>query len=106
MGWSQEELALVANIDRSYVGAVERGQRNLTSTVLCRLCEAMWLRSGLTYPTTKLLKKHEDSLRYILIYMLWLTIFGRCTPRVYHENYLEHHFGEKRATVPSAITES
>jgi len=41
MGWSQEELALVANIDRSYVGGVERGQRNLTFTVLCRLCEAL-----------------------------------------------------------------
>jgi transcriptional regulator with XRE-family HTH domain len=41
MGWSQEELALVADIDRSYVGGVERGQRNLTFTVLCRLCAAM-----------------------------------------------------------------
>lgn len=41
MGWSQEELALVAEIDRSYVGGVERGQRNLTFTVLCRLCEAL-----------------------------------------------------------------
>ena len=41
MGWSQEELALVANIDRSYVGGVERGERNVTFTVLCRLCEAL-----------------------------------------------------------------
>jgi transcriptional regulator with XRE-family HTH domain len=41
MGWSQEELALVADIDRSYVGGVERGERNLTFTMLCRLCEAM-----------------------------------------------------------------
>jgi transcriptional regulator with XRE-family HTH domain len=40
-GWSQEELALVAGIDRSYVGGVERGDRNLTFTVLCRLCEAL-----------------------------------------------------------------
>jgi transcriptional regulator with XRE-family HTH domain len=40
-GWSQEELALVANIDRSYVGGVERGERNVTFTVLCRLCEAL-----------------------------------------------------------------
>jgi transcriptional regulator with XRE-family HTH domain len=38
---SQEELALLANIDRSYVGGVERGERNLTFTVLCRLCEAL-----------------------------------------------------------------
>ena len=40
-GWSQEELALVAGIDRSYVGGVERGERNLTFTVLCRLAEAL-----------------------------------------------------------------
>lgn len=40
-GWSQEELALVAEIDRSYVGGVERGQRNITFTVLCRLCVAL-----------------------------------------------------------------
>lgn len=41
LGWSQEELALVASIDRSYVGGVERGERNLTFTVLCRLAEAL-----------------------------------------------------------------
>lgn len=38
LGWSQEELAAQAGIDRSYVGGVERGDRNLTFTVLCRLC--------------------------------------------------------------------
>ncbi|WP_087120344.1 helix-turn-helix domain-containing protein [Brevundimonas sp. SH203] len=37
-GWTQEELADRAGIDRSYVGGVERGYRNLTFTVLCRLC--------------------------------------------------------------------
>lgn len=37
-GWTQEELADRAEIDRSYVGGVERGDRNLTFTVLCRLC--------------------------------------------------------------------
>ncbi|WP_221713817.1 helix-turn-helix domain-containing protein [Sphingobium xanthum] len=38
---TQEELALVANVDRSYYGAVERGERNVTFTVLCRLCMAL-----------------------------------------------------------------
>jgi transcriptional regulator with XRE-family HTH domain len=38
---TQEALALVANVDRSYYGAVERGERNITFTVLCRLCIAL-----------------------------------------------------------------
>ncbi len=41
LGWTQEELADHAKIDRSYVGGVERGIRNLTFTVLCRLCKAL-----------------------------------------------------------------
>lgn len=41
LGWTQEELADHAQIDRSYVGGVERGIRNLTFTVLCQLCEAL-----------------------------------------------------------------
>lgn len=38
---TQEELALIANVDRSYFGGVERGERNVTFTVLCRLCIAL-----------------------------------------------------------------
>ena len=41
IGLTQEALALVANVDRSYYGAVERGERNVTFTVLCRLCIAL-----------------------------------------------------------------
>lgn len=41
IGLTQEALALVANVDRSYYGAVERGERNVTFTVLCRLCLAL-----------------------------------------------------------------
>ena len=38
---TQEQLALVADVDRSYYGAIERGERNITFTVLCRLCLAL-----------------------------------------------------------------
>lgn len=38
---TQEELALVAGVDRSYYGAVERGERNITFLVLYRLCRAL-----------------------------------------------------------------
>ncbi|MEM9086006.1 MAG: helix-turn-helix transcriptional regulator [Pseudomonadota bacterium] len=41
LGLTQEQLALVADIDRSYYGSIERGERNLTFTVLCRLCQAL-----------------------------------------------------------------
>jgi transcriptional regulator with XRE-family HTH domain len=41
IGLTQEGLALAAAVDRSYYGAVERGQRNITFTVLCRLCVAL-----------------------------------------------------------------
>lgn len=39
--WTQEDLAENAGIDRSYIGGVERGERNLTFTVLCQICEAL-----------------------------------------------------------------
>ncbi len=37
LGWSQEEFAHRAELDRSYVGGIERGERNITFTVLCKL---------------------------------------------------------------------
>ena len=41
LGWSQEDLADNAGIDRSYVGGVERGERNLTFKLLCQICAAL-----------------------------------------------------------------
>jgi transcriptional regulator with XRE-family HTH domain len=41
IGVTQEQLALRADVDRSYYGAFERGERNVTFTVLCRLCIAL-----------------------------------------------------------------
>lgn len=40
-GWTQEDLAAKAGIDRSYIGGVERGERNVTFTVLCEICAAL-----------------------------------------------------------------
>lgn len=38
---SQEDLALIAGLDRSYVGGVERGEHNLTVITLCKLAVAL-----------------------------------------------------------------
>lgn len=55
LGWTQEELAAKAEIDRSYIGGVERGERNLTFTMLCDICESLGcdvaeLTAGLPVP--------------------------------------------------------
>lgn len=41
LGWTQEHLADRAEIDRSYIGGVERGERNITFSVLCQICAAL-----------------------------------------------------------------
>lgn len=41
LGLSQEDLALEAGLDRTYVSQVERGARNCTIIVLARLAKAL-----------------------------------------------------------------
>ena len=41
LGWSQEELAARAEIDRTYISGVERQVRNPTITVVAKLAEAL-----------------------------------------------------------------
>jgi len=40
-GWTQEEFANQAGIDRSYAGGIERGERNITFSILCQVCAAL-----------------------------------------------------------------
>jgi transcriptional regulator with XRE-family HTH domain len=41
LGWTQEEFAEEAGIDRSYAGGIERGERNVTFSILCQICGAL-----------------------------------------------------------------
>jgi transcriptional regulator with XRE-family HTH domain len=40
-GWSQEHLALESGLARSYLGGVERGQRNIALLNICILAETL-----------------------------------------------------------------
>jgi len=38
---SQEELAWKAGVHRTYIGSVERGERNITINVMEKICKAL-----------------------------------------------------------------
>lgn len=40
-GLSQEQLALQAEVDRSYVGGIERGERNVSFLTLVKIAECI-----------------------------------------------------------------
>lgn len=40
-GLSQEQLALDAGVDRAFISALERGQRNVTLTNLLKVCRTL-----------------------------------------------------------------
>lgn len=41
LGLTQEAFALKCGIDRSYMGAVERGERNIALLNICRIADAL-----------------------------------------------------------------
>jgi transcriptional regulator with XRE-family HTH domain len=56
-GWSQEKLALESGLARSYLGGVERGQRNIALMNIYKLAETL----GVT-PATLLEPVGENSI--------------------------------------------
>lgn len=48
-GYSQEELAQKSGIDRSYVGHVERGERNVSVLNLCLISGALKVHPSMLF---------------------------------------------------------
>jgi len=42
-GWSQEELAARCDLDRTYIGGIERGERNVALLNIYKIAEAIEL---------------------------------------------------------------
>ena len=60
--WTQEELAAKADIDRSYIGGVERGERNLTFTMLCQISKALGCHVSILTRSFQICPKNEVAL--------------------------------------------
>lgn len=54
-GWSQEEFAFHVDLDRSYIGGVERGERNISLENICLIAETLQV------PPATLFEDWEDS---------------------------------------------
>ncbi len=49
-GLSQEKMASLAGIDRSYMGHIERGEKNITLTKIYQLSEALGVEVADLFP--------------------------------------------------------
>lgn len=49
-GWSQEDLAFECELHRTYIGAVERGERNITVVNLIKIKEKLGVSLEDLYP--------------------------------------------------------
>lgn len=49
-GWTQEDLAYEAGLDRTYIGGIERGQRNIALLSLNKLALALGEGFGDFFP--------------------------------------------------------
>lgn len=49
-GYSQEEFAAEVGIDRSYMGGIERGERNIAALNLIKIAKALNIEVGKLFP--------------------------------------------------------
>ncbi len=41
LGWSQEDLAFESDLDRTYIGGIEQGRRNVGLINICKIAKAL-----------------------------------------------------------------
>ncbi|MCK4821830.1 helix-turn-helix transcriptional regulator [bacterium] len=56
-GFSQEDFAAKADLDRAYYGGVERGERNVAAMNLIQIASALGVEIGELFPPLKSLGK-------------------------------------------------
>lgn len=55
-GFSQESFAYEVGLDRTYMGGLERGERNIGAINLIRIAKILKVEVGELFPTTRTLK--------------------------------------------------
>lgn len=50
-GFSQEDFAAEVGLDRTYMGSVERGERNIAALNLIRIAKSLSIEIGELFPT-------------------------------------------------------
>ena len=55
-GFSQESFAAEVELDRTYIGGVERGERNISALNLVQVAKALKVEVGELFPPLKSLK--------------------------------------------------
>ena len=56
-GFSQESFAAEVGLDRTYMGGIERGERNLATLNLVRIAKALKVEVGELFPPVRSLKE-------------------------------------------------
>jgi transcriptional regulator with XRE-family HTH domain len=56
-GYSQESFATEVGLDRSYMGGIERGERNISTLTAMQIAIALGVEVGDLFPPIKSLKK-------------------------------------------------
>lgn len=49
-GWSQEELADASELDRTYIGGIERGERNVSIMNIAKIARALGVTAASLIP--------------------------------------------------------